>query len=111
MEKITIFILLLSISIHADILQQNCLGCHQKQQIPSQLIYKRYLLKYSTPKRIQKAIFAYLKKPKKENSIMPPQFFLKFPMKEESSLQDKKLHEIIELFLKRYDLKKRLVIQ
>jgi hypothetical protein len=56
-------------------LEKKCINCHKKQKIPSELIYRRYLMKYSTNKRIEKAIFTYLTHPKKESSIMPPQFF------------------------------------
>ncbi len=110
MAKVVLIFILVYTFTNANSLDKKCLSCHQKQQIPSELIYKRYLLKYSTKQAMQKEIFDYLKHPSKKNSIMPPQFFLKFPMKEESSLQDKKLQKLIEAFLQRYDIKKRLVI-
>ena len=67
-------------------LEQKCLHCHQEQQIPSNLISKRYLMKYSTDKHIEEAMFKYLKDPKKEHSIMPCTFFLKVPDEREESV-------------------------
>ncbi len=98
-------------SENRDSLDKNCLACHQKQQIPSTLIYKRYLMKYSTNTQIEEAIFHYLKNPKKENSIMPPQFFLKFPMKEKTKLDDIRLKHNIRAYLKKFDVRQYLIIE
>ena len=97
-------------SENRDSLDKNCLACHQKQQIPSTLIYKRYLMKYSTNTQIEEAIFHYLKNPKKEKSIMPPQFFLKFPMKKKVELDDILLKHNIRAYLKKFDLKQYLIV-
>lgn len=118
MEKIIFFFALLCIVGHAQNvnvedkqqLQKECLQCHVNQQIPSALIYRRYLMKYSTFERMQKAIFAYIKNPDQKHSIMPPQFFLKFPMKEDSSLDDDKIQEMIKSYLNAFDVKKKLVL-
>ena len=92
-------------------LQLNCLNCHQDQQIPSSLIYKRYLMKYSTEKRMEDAMFAYLKNPSKPFSIMPAPFFLKFPMKEKIELDDVTLRKNIKSYLDTFDIKKKLVLE
>ncbi|MCF6205655.1 MAG: cytochrome c [Sulfurovum sp.] len=92
-------------------LQQNCLSCHQRQQIPSDLIYRRYLMKYSTSERIEKAMLSYLKHPQKKSSIMPPQFFLKFPMKQPMQMSDEEMKRNIKAYIKRFDVKKRLILQ
>lgn len=92
-------------------LQQECLYCHQTQQIPNALIYKRYLMKYSTENRMEEAMFTYLKDPKKEHSIMPAPFFLKFPMKEALNLSDEVLKKNIQGFLRKYDMKKKLILE
>ena len=92
-------------------LENDCLQCHQNQQIPSTLIYKRYLLQYSTEKAIEKAMFSYLKHPINAHSIMPPQFFLKFPMKEKSMVTDEILKINIKAYIKHFDVKQYLRIQ
>ena len=115
MGKIVVIFAILTATIFAesenrDSLDKNCLACHQKQQIPSTLIYRRYLMKYSTSAEIEEAIFRYLKNPKKENSIMPPQFFLKFPMKEKVELEDVTLKRNIRAYLKKFDVKQFLIL-
>ena len=92
-------------------LDATCLSCHAQQQIPNRLIYKRYLMQYSTDNRMEEAIFSYLKNPNKETSIMPPQFFLKFPMKEALVLDKKVLEENIQMFFETFDVKKKLILK
>lgn len=119
MEKIIFFFALLCMVGHAqdvnvedkEQLQKECLQCHVEQQIPSDLVYRRYLMKYSTSERIQKAIFAYMKNPDQKHSIMPPQFFLKFAMKEATTLDDDMLQKIIQSYLNTFDVKKKLVLE
>ena len=118
MEKIVVMVSILSLFLYGgesssqkESVQKICLSCHQKQQIPSNLIYKRYLMKYSTSKHMEEAMFKYLKDPKKEHSIMPPQFFLKFPMKETIKIDDSILRKKIQSYLEIFDIKKKLVLE
>ncbi len=107
-----LILILLATLAHAHeataLLEQNCLKCHKRQKIPSELIYRRYLLKFSTKERIKKYLMTYLKDPQIENSIMPKQFFLKFPKKEALNLNDTLLEKSIEAYLNYFDLQKRL---
>jgi len=91
--------------------QKNCLNCHMKQKIPSELIYRRYLLKLSTKESIKKYLFSYLKNPKIKNSIMPKQFFLKFPKKEVLDINDTILENSIDSYLDYFDVKNKLKIE
>jgi len=88
-----------------------CLSCHKEQKIPSDLIYRRYLMRYSTADRIEEAMFAYLKDPLQSRSIMPPQFFLKFPMKPPLAISDAKMRAYIRDYIDRYDIRKRLSLE
>jgi len=115
MGKIILLLAILTATMYAesdtaDMLETNCLSCHKKQQIPSSIIYRRYLMKYSTNAQMEETIFRYLKDPKKENSIMPPQFFLKFPMREKSNLDDETLRKNIQAYLKKFDVKQYLIL-
>jgi len=99
MGKIILFLLLFCLGAYAQeseemILENRCLSCHVKQQIPSELIYRRYLMKYSTKKAITEAMLSYLINPKKPDSIMPSQFFLKFPMKPSLGFSEATLKKI-----------------
>ena len=91
-------------------LKKNCIKCHIEQKIPSELIYRRYLRKYSTHRAIKKTLFAYLKNPNRENSIMPKQFFLKFPEKEILDLNETALKENIDAYLDYFDVKRQLIL-
>jgi hypothetical protein len=101
------------VSIYAEPinLEQNCLTCHQSNQIPDRLIYKRYLMKYSTSNRIEEAMLQYLKNPNQHSSIMPPQFFLKFPMKKVLNRQNKDLVQYIRAYIQKYDIKKNMILE
>ena len=94
-----------------SLLEQNCLNCHNRQKIPSELVYRRYLMRLSTKERIKNHLFSYLKNPKIENSIMPRQFFLKFPQKKALDLNDTVLEESIEEYLDYFDVKNKLKLE
>jgi len=118
MGKIVVILGFLSLFLYAEesiiddhSFKTTCLECHQQQQIPSSLMYKRYLMKYSTNKGMEEAMFTYMKDPKKENSIMPAPFFLKFPMKEKISLDDSSLRKHIQAYLEEFDVKKKLMLE
>jgi len=109
--------LLLSVAVFGQVeslevgsLEKDCLSCHKAQQIPSAMIYKRYLMKYSTIKKIEESMLSYIKNPQKSTSIMPPQFFLKFPMKDTLKIEEKKLQRNIKAYIEKFDLKKKLQI-
>jgi hypothetical protein len=118
MGKIVLVLSFLNLFLFADELAiteryftNTFISCHKQQQIPSSLIYKRYLLKYSTNVRMEEAMFNYLKDPKKEYSIMPEPFFLKFPMKEKVEVDDQTLRKSIRTYLDTYDMKKKLILE
>ena len=118
MGKIVVILGFLSLFLYAEesntqdhSFKNTCLSCHQQQQIPSALMYKRYLMKYSTNKDMEEAMFTYMKDPQKENSIMPAPFFLKFPMKENIDLDDDTLHKHIKTYLDMFDIKKKLMLE
>ena len=95
----------------SPLLKESCLKCHTRQKIPSELVYRRYLMKFSTKERMKKSIYIFLKNPKKENSIMPQQFFLKFPEKEALDLNETVLEESISVYLDYFDVKGKLELQ
>ena len=108
---ITLFLTLSNAKEPSTLLQKNCLTCHVQQQIPSELIYRRYLMKYSTHKSIKKQLLSYLKTPSPQISIMPKQFFLKFPQKEPLDLNETILEQSIEAYLDYFDVRDRLSLK
>ena len=91
-------------------MQKACLACHVQQQIPSEMIYRRYLMKYSSKARIREQIFTYLKAPSAQSSIMPAQFFKKYPLKEPSKHDDETLQSLIDAYIDHYDVRKKLYV-
>ena len=91
-------------------LETACLACHRTQQIPSEMIYRRYLMRYSSKETIKKKITAYLKHPSTDTSIMPTPFFRKFPLKKATTLNDTKLERLIEAYIAHYDVDGKIVI-
>lgn len=111
MVKVTWLLLVCLVSMPASqSFEEACLKCHQDQELPDQMIYKRYLLKYSSPKRIAEAMVDYLKNPTDKKTIMPPQFINIFGLKEASMLSDTELNRHVDTFIDRYDLKKKLTL-
>ncbi|AKF25046.1 hypothetical protein YH65_06300 [Sulfurovum lithotrophicum] len=116
MGKIVLIFLTVLISLGAGenttdkALQKECLHCHTEQQIPSGIIYRRYLLKYSSKTLIREKIFAYLKVPSPKTSIMPAPFFNKFLIKEVSKLDDETLHRMIDSYIKHFDIDQKIYI-
>ncbi len=91
-------------------LEKDCLACHQEQKIPSEFIYRRYLMKYSSKETIRKKLFSYLKSPSQQNSVMPPQFFGKYVVKEPTQLSDEILQKRIDDYIRLYDVGQKLFI-
>ncbi|BAF72344.1 hypothetical protein [Sulfurovum sp. NBC37-1] len=91
-------------------LHEACLQCHSKQKIPSEMIYRRYLLTYSSKTLIREKIFAFLKAPSTETSIMPAPFFNKFSLKKASKLDDERLHRMIDDYIKHFDVDQKIYV-
>ncbi|HIP51649.1 MAG TPA: hypothetical protein EYG94_06125 [Campylobacterales bacterium] len=113
-KTILFFSLLFSTIVSAEepseALKINCINCHIEQKIPSELIYRRYLQKYSTHKAIKETLLSYLRNPSKKTSIMPKQFFLKFPEKKALDMNETIFSESIDAYLDYFDIKKKLVL-
>jgi hypothetical protein len=119
MARMTIILLgvATTLSLHAQtsdpsaLLEENCLSCHREQKLPDNLIYRRYLLRYSSQGRIETALSAYLKTPSKAHSIMPREFFLRFPMKYPTELDEATLQRSIRAYMDYFDVKRRLRLE
>jgi len=104
---VVIFLLVQSLNANNKLFEKNCSSCHFASQQLNMFI-ARYTLQYSSPKRIKKAIFDYLKNPKKQNSIMPRGFLNRFGVKEATTLDDSELQKSIDEYYDIYNLKKRI---
>lgn len=105
-KKITLFILFCTL-LNASEFDKYCLNCHGGD-FKFHVIMKKYTLKYSSEKRIKEAIFAYLKEPTAEKSILPLEYIKRFGIKEKSSLDDATLKRMIDIYYKEFGLQPKL---
>ncbi len=91
-------------------LQSACLECHTALHIPSEMIYRRYLLRYSSKEAVSQRILLYLKHPSTATSIMPPPFFGKFPLKKAVPLDDATLRRLVDAYIDRFDIDGKIVV-
>lgn len=102
-----ILIMILSISFlqaakKRTVYEKNCIKCHRKLPVSIDKYFYRYLLKYSSEVNVKKSMFVYLKKPKKDMTIMPEAFIKRFGIKKKSKLSDKKLNEALDIYWEKY---------
>lgn len=85
-----------------SVYDKNCIKCHRKLPVSIDKYFYRYLLKYSSESKVKESIFAYLKKPNKDMTIMPEAFIKRFGIKKKSKLSDKKLNEALDIYWEKY---------
>ena len=90
--------------------EEACLKCHIETNVPNVVIYKRYLLKYSSKAKMREAMVTYLKKPIAEKTIMPSRFIDIFGLKERMKLSDESLNKYVDELIDSYDVKKKLTL-
>lgn len=101
MVKLFLF-LLLSIMLNAGVYETNCITCHKKLPVSIDKYFYRYLLKYSSEKDVKKAIFHYLKNPRKEESVMAEAFISRFGVKKKSELSNAELKKALRKYWRIY---------
>ena len=68
----------------------------------------QYLIKFSSTETIKEAMFYYLRDPKKEQSVMPKHIIKELGLMPKVEINDKQLREMIEVYVKRFDLRRKL---
>jgi len=98
------FLLLVGIviTLNAGVYKTNCVVCHNKLPVSIDKYFYRYLLKYSSEKDVKKAMFHYLKYPKKEESVMAEAFISRFGVKDKSKLSNKELKKALKRYWNKY---------
>lgn len=105
-KKAALFILFCTL-LNASEFDKYCLNCHGGD-FKFHVIMKKYTLKYSSEKRIKKAIFEYLKEPLSTKSILPSEYIQRFGIKEKSSLDDETLKRMIDIYYERFSFQSKL---
>lgn len=93
--------------VMANPYQYDCKECHLSDQQMG-MFFGKYMLQYSSEKKIKEELFSYLKDPTEEKSLMPMGFLNRFGIKEKSTLSDKELQTAIDSYFKIYAPKYRL---
>ncbi len=100
--------LFLSVSVFANSVNTLCISCHKAENISSRMIYKRYLMHYSSHERIAEAMKIYLKNPDPKKTVLAKQFSKEKSIKKPTDLSNIELEKAIEAYIHRYDMYKRL---
>ena len=104
MARLVLLVFLLLSSLSADVYKNNCLKCHNKLPVSIDKYFYRYLLKYSSERGVKAAMTDYLKKPNKDETIMPEAFIKRFGIKKKTRLDDKKLKEALDIYWEKYKI-------
>lgn len=110
MVKNIIILLFLSLSLFAakndknNIYETDCVKCHNRIPVTIDKYFYRYLLKYSSETEVKKAMFAFLKNPTKEKTIMSESFITRFGIKKKTKLSDEKLNEALDIYWEKYKI-------
>lgn len=107
MVKPLLFIFLFLSILDASSFKENCIVCHSNGY-QFNMFMKKYTLKYSSEKRVKKAIFEYLKHPSFKKSVLPYGFLNRFGIKEESFLDDEELIDMIDIYYEKYNMKSKI---
>ena len=100
-----ILLALLSLTLHAkNLYEHHCVSCHEGMTITLDKFFFRYLLKYSSEEGATNALFAYLKEPKAENSILDASLINRIGVKKRTTLSDKELQEAVHIYWETYSV-------
>ena len=102
-----LFILVLLVSFsnatkNKNVYETNCVKCHKKIPVSIDKYFYRYLLKHSSERQVKAAMFKYLKKPTKEQTVMAEAFIKRFGVKKKTKLSDEKLQEALDIYWEKY---------
>ena len=90
---------------------KQCLTCHDVSAPPLSLVYRRYLMLYSSKKRIEKRMVNFLKAPSKERSSMPEGMKNRFNPQNHPSFDENVAEKAVESLIEKEDPIKRIVVR
>lgn len=109
MVKVIFLFLSLVIGLMGNSFENDCLKCHKQSGVPLDMIYKRYLLEFSSHSDIKRAMVDFLKHPAEQKSALPKGMLMNMGVKKKSTLSDLELNMRVDEYLKMYDIKKRII--
>ncbi len=89
---------------------KRCTACHEKSAPPLPLVYRRYLMLYSSKARIQKKMVDFLSAPSKEKSAMPEGMKNRFNPQNHPAFATSVAKEAVDKLIEKEDLIPRIVV-
>ena len=87
-----------------------CTACHEKSAPPLSLVYRRYLMLYSSKARIQKHMVDFLVAPSKAKSAMPEGMKNRFKPQNHPSFPPQVARKAVETLIEKEDLIPKIVV-
>ncbi len=97
-----IIIILLNVTLWADVYSKNCVACHKEMPVKIDKFFYRYLLKYSSEENLKSALISYLKNPTKDTTILQEGLLNRFGVKEKTTLTTKELEKAVDKYWEIY---------
>ena len=88
-----------------------CTACHTKNGPPLSLIYRRYLMLYSSKERIQKRMIDFLHAPSKAKSAMPEGMKNRFNPQKHPAFSPQIAKKAVEILIEKEDLIQRVIVR
>jgi hypothetical protein len=106
MAKLILFLLLLTNLFSNNIFQNNCLKCHNQDDLT--YFIKEYTLKFSSKKNITQYMYKFLRNPTSNIPIMPYNFIIKHGYKTDTNLTNEQLKKAIDIYYNQYNIQKNI---
>jgi hypothetical protein len=87
-----------------------CTVCHETAAPPFSLVYRRYLMLYSSKARIEKRMVNFLTAPSKKRSSMPEGMKNRFNPQEHPAFDAQTVHKAVKALIRKEDLIPKIVV-
>ena len=84
------------------IYQRNCVECHRKLPVSLDKFFFNYLLKYSSERRVKKALFTFMKHPTKKKALASEELINEYGLMPRTTLGDTNLRKAIDVYWEKY---------
>jgi hypothetical protein len=105
MGRLSVTILLILSALqgsNVNVYERNCVACHRHVSPSLEKLFFDYLLKYSSERRVKRALADYLKHPTKKRSVASEEVIQKYGLMPKTWLNDTDLHKAIDTYWETY---------
>ncbi len=104
-----IFILILQYTIAEEDIIKKCDSCHETTAPPLSLIYRRYLVLYSSKANIERRMVGFLASPSKKRSSMPEGMKNRFNPQKHPQFASSIAKQAVKTLIRREDIIPKIV--